>query len=39
MSYLFSWEVMRRTGEEAFEGVFFAAAAVFVLGVTVAMFV
>ena len=38
MSCLFSWKVLRRTGEEAFEGVFFAAATVFVLGVTFAMF-
>jgi hypothetical protein len=38
MGYLFSWKVLRSTGEAAFEGVFFAAATVFVLGVTFAMF-
>ena len=38
MSHLLSWKVLRRTGEEAFEGLFFSAATVFVLGVTIAMF-
>ena len=38
MGYPFSWKILRSAGEGALEGVFFAAATVFVLGVTFAMF-